>query len=435
MRIAIIGTGYVGLTTGVCFANFGNTVTCLDIDETKIERLARGECVIFEPGLEELLKKNQKEGRLFFTTNTQEAVSEADVIFFTINTPEGEYGKANLSYLYEAVSQCASYLKPNVICINKSTAPVGTVKKLKAILAKLAHNIPFSVASNPEFLSEGTAVNDFLHPDRIVIGIEQTHDEATLRTLYSPIIGDDHPLVVTTIESAELIKYAANTFLALKISFVNEIADYCELVGADVKEVARGIGYDKRIGHRFLRAGIGYGGSCFGKDVLALTTNGEEQGFEFKIIKALSHVNNGRYRIVLQKIKKYFPDLRGKTMTLLGLSYKPMTDDVRDAPSHRISFELLDAGARVVVYDPVSNEAFKKQFSRSSEIKFASSSIAALTDADCAIIVTEWDEFRNLHPKTIQAAMKGTLVVDGRNIFDRREIESAGLIYEGVGRS
>jgi len=434
MTIAVVGTGYVGLTAGVCLAHFGNTVICFDIQEKKIERLSRGECIIYESGLEDLLKKGISSGTLSFTTDSIHAIQNADVIFFAVDTPEGAYGKADLSRLLAAVKNSAQYAKEGAVFVNKSTAPVGTVQKIKEAIQEVVGNKAFSVASNPEFLSEGNAVREFLHPDRIVIGVEDSHAEQVLRAVYAPITGDDHPLVVTTIPSAELIKYAANSFLALKISFMNEIADFCEVCGADVKEIARGIGYDKRIGKYFLRAGIGYGGSCFGKDVSALAMSGEEHGYEFKIIKALSQVNTLRYQIILKKLHKHLPDIKGKRIAVCGLAYKPMTDDVRDAPSHRIVFELLSLGARVSAYDPAANDSFRALFSHASQVHFAQSAYAALGDVDALIILTEWDEFRNFDLVKVKQLMKGNVIIDGRNIFDRKNVEQAGFVYEGIGR-
>lgn len=434
MNIAIVGTGYVGLTTGVCFSYFGNSVTCFDINEKKIERLSQGECVIYETGLEDLLKKGLSGGNLSFTSDPKHAIQKADVIFFAVDTPEGEYGKADLSRLISAVKNCAQYAKEGAVFVNKSTAPVGTVQKIKEAIQSVIGEKTFSVASNPEFLSEGNAIQNFLHPDRIVIGVEDAHAEQVLRAVYAPIIGDDHPIVVTTIPSAELIKYAANSFLALKISFMNEIADFCEVCGADVKEIARGIGYDKRIGSRFLRAGIGYGGSCFGKDVSALAMSGEDRGYEFKIIKALSLVNTLRYQIILKKLHAHLPELKGKRIAICGLAYKPMTDDVRDAPSHRIIFELLTREARVSVYDPAANDSFRAMFSHSAQVHFASSAYAVLGDADALLILTEWDEFRNFDLSKVKQLMKGNVIIDGRNVFERKDVENVGFVYEGIGR-
>lgn len=434
MTIAIVGTGYVGLTTGVCFAHFGNTVNCFDIDEKKIKRLSQGECGIYETGLDDLLKKGLSGGNLSFTSDPRRAIEAADVIFFAVDTPEGEYGKADLSHLLEAVKNCAHYAKVGTVFVNKSTAPVGTVQKIREAISESISGKDFSVASNPEFLSEGNAIQDFLHPDRVVIGVDDLRAEQALRTVYAPIIGDDHPLVVTNIPSAELIKYAANSFLALKISFMNEIADFCEVCGADVKEIARGIGYDKRIGNRFLRAGIGYGGSCFGKDVSALAMSGEEHGYEFKIIKALSLVNTLRYQIILKKLHTHLPDLKGKRIAICGLSYKPMTDDVRDAPSHRIIFELLTRGARVSAYDPAANESFRGLFSHAAQVHFAQSAYAVLGDADALLILTEWDEFRNFDLSKVRQLMRGRVIIDGRNVFERKDVEQAGFVYEGIGR-
>lgn len=434
MNIAVVGVGYVGLTAGVCLAHFGNVVSCFDINEKKIERLSRGECVIYETGLDDLLKKGLSDGHLTFTSDPAQAISHADVIFFAVDTPGGAYGKADLSRLLTAARNCAQYAKPGAVFVNKSTAPVGTVKKIQEVIRDVLGEQYFSVASNPEFLSEGNAVQEFLHPDRIVIGVEDARAEQILRIVYAPITADDHPLVVTTIPSAELIKYAANSFLALKISFMNEIADFCETCGADVKEIARGIGYDKRIGNKFLRAGIGYGGSCFGKDVSALAMSGEERGYEFKIIKALSQVNILRYQIVLKKLHKHLPDIKGRRIAVCGLAYKSMTDDVRDAPSHRIVFELLSLGARVSAYDPAANEAFRAQFSHAAQVSFAPSAYAALGDADALLVLTEWDEFRNFDLSRVRQLMKGNVIIDGRNIFERKDVEQVGFVYEGIGR-
>lgn len=423
----------MGLTTGVCLADFGHHVFCVDVDVGKIERLKQGSSPIFETGLEELLKKNIAEKRIFFTADAAEGVAGADIVFFAVPTPEGDYGKADLSYLFRAVEQCAPHAKQAAVIVNRSTAPVGTVAKMRALLASLNRS-DISVASNPEFLSEGNAVEHFFHPDRIVIGVD---DEQALRILtetYKPIVNGEHPLVVTTSASAEVIKYAANAFLAMKISFINEIADFCERVGADVKEVARGIGYDKRIGPHFLDAGIGYGGSCFGKDTKALVARGEEQGYEFKIIKALSTVNDMRYAIVLNKLKKYYPDLKGRHIAVLGLAFKPMTNDVRDTPARRIIFELLEGGASVAVYDPVAMPDFKKQFSRAAEIVFATSLYDTFREADACILVTKWNEFKNCDLQKIKSLMKENVIIDGRNMFERSAAESAGFRYEGVGR-
>lgn len=433
MNIAIIGTGYVGLTTGVCLADFGHDVTCIDIDTSKVAQLQKGISPIFETGLEELLKKNIGEQRIRFTSDTAEGMKSAQVAFFAVPTPEGDYGKANLSYLLTAVQQCAAYAIPNAVFVNRSTAPVGTVGKLRDLLHSLGRE-DISVASNPEFLSEGNAIENFFHPDRVVIGVDDDRARQYLTDVYRAVINGEHPLIATTSASAEVIKYAANAFLAMKISFINEIADFCELVGADVKEVARGAGADKRIGSHFLEAGIGYGGSCFGKDTKALVARGEEQGYEFKIIKALSTVNDLRYAIVLKKLKKYFPVLSGTRIAILGLAFKPMTNDVRDTPAERIIFELLESGANVTAYDPVAIPDFKRQFNKSSEVTFGSSLYETLTGADACIVITKWNEFKNCDLTKAKSLMKGDVIIDGRNMFERVTAQNAGFRYEGVGR-
>ncbi|MBI4250017.1 UDP-glucose/GDP-mannose dehydrogenase family protein [Candidatus Uhrbacteria bacterium] len=434
MRIAIIGSGYVGLTAGVGFAHFGNSVVCADIDPAKIEKLARGICPIYELGLEDLLKENLSKGRIRFTTDIKDAVKDAEAVFFAVNTPEGEYGKANLTYLLNAAKTVAPLCATGTLFINKSTAPVGTIEKIRETISKARGDDQFYVATNPEFLKEGTAVEDFLHPDRIVVGVDHPEAEQRLRALYRPLIEDGVPFIATNIATAELTKYAANSMLALRISFINEIADFCELVGADVKQVAHAIGLDKRIGSHFLRAGIGYGGSCFGKDVKALALSGEEHGYEFKIIKALSTVNDLRYRIVITKLQKHLKNLHGARIAVLGLAFKPMTDDVRSAPALRIIHELLDHGARITAYDPVANEPFKKMFSRSGEVTFVTSLHDAARGADALLLLTAWDEFQAMSLKEIRSITTGVLIVDGMNMLERNAAEAAGFTYEGIGR-
>lgn len=439
MKVTVVGTGYVGLTAGVCLADSGHTVVCVDIDEEKIHTLSQGNSPIYEASLEDLLKKTLAEKHITFTTDVRLGMHQADIVFFAVDTPSGEYGKANLSNLLTAARSCARAASSEVVFVNKSTAPVGTVAKLKEVIAQEIKNTPFSIASNPEFLSEGNAVRDFLFPNRIVIGVEDECAKKALQELYRPIISDEHPLIITTIPTAELIKYTANAFLALKISFINEIADFCERVGADVKDIANGIGMDKRIGHHFFRAGIGYGGSCFGKDVKALAASGEEYDFEFKIIKALARVNDLRYQIVLHKLKKHIPIIKGSYIAVLGLAFKPMTNDVRDAPSHRIIYELLEQGAVVNAFDPVANDEFRKNFSKNKDIYnkdiyLADSLYEALEGVDALLILTEWNEFKTIDLQKAAKLMRGRLIIDGRNIFERTQAESIGFVYEGIGR-
>lgn len=434
MKIAIIGSGYVGLTAGVGFAHFGNSVVGVDIDVAKVEKLSAGICPIYEIGLEDLLKENLAKGRIRFTTNMEDAVKDVEAVFFAVNTPEGEYGKANLTYLLAAAKTVSPICPPGTLFINKSTAPVGTIEKIRETIREARKDEKFYVATNPEFLKEGTAVEDFLHPDRIVVGVDHPEAEQRLRTLYRPLIEDGVPFIATNIPTAELTKYAANSMLALRISFINEIADFCELVGADVKQVAHAIGLDQRIGRHFLRAGIGYGGSCFGKDVKALALSGEERGYEFKIVKALSTVNDLRYRIVITKLQKHLKNLNGRHIAVLGLAFKPMTDDVRSAPALRIIHELLDSGARITAYDPVANEAFKKMFPRSGEITFAATLKDAVKGADALLLLTAWDEFQAMDLREMRSIIAGGLIVDGMNMLEQSAAEAAGFTYEGVGR-
>lgn len=434
MNITIIGTGYVGLTSGVCFAEIGHTVTCVDIDRGKIDRLNQGDCPIYEEGLTDLLEKNRTAGRLAFTTSFSEGLAKASLVFFCVDTPPGEYGKANLTNLLRAAIMCADHLDHPILFINKSTAPVGTAAKIKEAIASARPNAEFSVGSNPEFLQEGSAVANFMNPDRIVVGVEDERGHTLLHECYHSFIDKGTPFLVTTIPSAELIKYTANSFLALKVSFINEIADFAEKVGADITDIVKGIGLDARIGPLFLQAGIGYGGSCFGKDVKALAVAGEEKGFEFKIIKALSTVNDLRYRIVLNKLIKHLGDLRGKRIAVLGLAFKPKTDDVRDTPALRIIHELLDRGALVTACDPIAIDKFKTAFSRSQDVSFEIDMVAAAQGADAVVVLTAWNEFKQLNLETLKSVMKNGLIVDGRNIFDRARVEEAGFTYEGVGR-
>lgn len=435
MNITIVGTGYVGLTSGVCFAELGHSVTCVDIDEKKIAHLSTGACPIYEEGLSALLEKNLRSGTVRFTSSFEEGMRHADVVFFCVDTPPGEYGKANLAHLLSAVHSCAQNLNTRyVLFVNKSTAPVGTAATITETIRSMNESASFGVASNPEFLQEGSAVANFMNPDRIVIGVQDERGHELLHECYHTLVDRGVPLLATRVESAELIKYAANSFLALKISFINEVADFAEQVGADITDIAKGIGLDKRIGHRFLEAGIGYGGSCFGKDVKALDRSGEEHGFEFKIIKALATVNDLRYQIIFKKLKKHLGDLKYKRIAVLGLSFKPNTDDVRDSPALRIVHELVDAGARVTVTDPVALEKFKTAFSRNGDVAYAETAYEASGDQDAIVVLTAWREYTQLDLTRIKESMSGALIVDGRNIFDRKQVEEMGFVYEGVGR-
>ncbi len=430
----MIGTGYVGLVTGVCFAELGHSVTCLDIDKEKIEELKSGISPIFEEGMEELLPKNIREGRISFTTHYAEAIPGADLVFLCVQTPSGEYGKADLSYVYSAVRECVTHIDEYTVIVNKSTCPVGTVRTIKELINEIVPEKECDVASNPEFLAEGVAIHDFLEPDRIIVGVDSSRAEKVLREAYAPLIDKGSVFLATIPQSAELMKYASNSFLAMKLSFINEIADFCELVGADVNEVAYGMGLDKRIGTRYLKASIGFGGSCFGKDVRALIHRGEEEGYEFKMIKALIAVNNTRYLTTINKLKKHLGNLKGKTIAVLGLAYKAGTDDTRDSQSLRIVFELLANGAQVQAFDPRAMEHFKKTFARANEIIFSTTALETADSADALLILTEWNEFKELDLTALKTKMSGTLIVDGRNILDRKIVESAGFTYEGIGR-
>lgn len=434
MKITMIGTGYVGLVTGVCFAELGHMVTCLDINEEKIAVLKKGVSPIYEAGMDELLPKNIEVGRLSFTTSYAEAIPEADLVFICVQTPSGEYGKANLSYVYAAVRECARHLDGYTVLINKSTAPVGTVHAIKKFLKEVAPEKDCDVASNPEFLAEGVAIKDFLEPDRVIVGVESSRAETALKEAYFPLIEKGYPFLVTIPQSAELMKYASNSFLAMKLSFINEVADFCELVGADIKEVAYGMGLDKRIGTKYLQASIGFGGSCFGKDVRALIHRGEEEGYEFRMVKALIAVNNVRYLTTINKLKKHLGNLKGKTIAVLGLAYKAGTDDTRDSQSLRIIFELLDHGADVRATDPKAIDHFKTLFPRADEVNFFEKPQEAAQGADALLILTEWDEYKNLDLTALKNVMTGTVIVDGRNLYDRKNIEAAGFMYEGIGR-
>jgi UDPglucose 6-dehydrogenase len=434
MNITMIGTGYVGLVTGICFADLGHSVTCLDINEEKIAQLKMGRSPIFEEGIDELLSKNIAAGRISFTHSYAQAIPGADLIFICVQTPSGEYGKADLSYVYAAVRECVQHLSGYAVIINKSTSPVGTVRAIREFIAKIAPEKECDVASNPEFLAEGVAIKDFLEPDRIIVGVDTPRADRALREAYAPLIDKGVSYVVTVPQSAELMKYASNSFLAMKLSFINEIADFCELVGADIDEVAHGMGLDKRIGARYLKASIGFGGSCFGKDVRALVHRGEEAGYEFKMVKALIAVNDARYLVVINKLKKHLGNLKGKTIAVLGLAYKAGTDDVRDAQSLRIVFELLDHGARVRATDPQAIGHFKKMFRRADEVTFVDIAQGAAQGADAVLILTEWDEYKNLDLAELKKTMTGGVIVDGRNIINRSAAEAAGFTYQGIGR-
>lgn len=432
MRIAMIGTGYVGLVSGACFADFGHRVCCVDKDESKINGLNAGVMPIWEPGLEALVKSNADRGRLTFTTDLSAAVREAEAVFIAVGTParRGD-GHADLTFVFEAVREVAKHIRPGAVVVTKSTVPVGTGDKIEQILRDEGVS-EVSVASNPEFLREGAAIADFKHPDRIVVGAEDDRAQDVLREIYRPLFLNRAPILITGRRTAELTKYAANAFLAVKISFINEIADLCEAVDADVQDVARGIGLDNRIGPKFLHAGPGYGGSCFPKDTLALLQTAETAGVDQRIVRTTVDVNDKRKLQMVERVANALGgNLAGKKVGVLGLAFKPNTDDMREAPSIPIVRTLTDKGARVTAFDPVAREQAEKIF---EGVAFADDAYAAADGADALVIVTEWDEFRALDLDRIASLLRGKVLIDLRNVYDRGEAEEAGLSYYGVGR-
>ncbi len=439
MKIAVIGTGYVGLVTGTCFAETGNTVTCVDIDKSKIDKLASGEITIYEPGLEKLFLRNQKEGRLKFTQSLGDAIVDAQIIFLALPTPQDADGSADLKYVLGVADDIGKLLKPSdyKVIIDKSTVPVGTAEKVKNAILKSgtsAISASFDIVSNPEFLREGVAVEDFMRPDRVVIGTTSSRAIAIMNELYAPFVRQGNPIIFMDENSAELTKYAANAFLAVKISFMNEIAQMCERLGADVDMVRRGIGSDERIGKRFLFSGIGYGGSCFPKDIQALAITADEVEYDFKILDAVMDVNKKQKLHLIPKIKSYFKDdINGKHFALWGLAFKPNTDDVRDAPAFDIINALLSEGATVSAFDPEAMTNAKLYYTN-GEITFATSQYEALQNADALIIATEWNEFRTPDFEKITATLINKTIFDGRNLFEPAYLEKLGYHYESIGR-
>ena len=432
MKIAVVGTGYVGLVTGTCFAETGNQVICVDIDQKKVDKLSSGQITIYEPGLEKIFLRNQKENRLQFTTNLEEGIKDAQVIFLALPTPPGEDGSADLRYILGVADALGKILKDYKVIIDKSTVPVGTADKVYAAIAKNA-TVDFDVVSNPEFLREGVAVDDFMKPDRVVIGTSSERAKKTMNDLYAPFVRQGNPIIFMDEKSAELTKYAANSFLATKITFMNEIAQMCELLGADVDMVRRGIGSDNRIGKRFLFPGIGYGGSCFPKDVQALAKSAQEVNYNFKILDAVMEVNEKQKLHLLPKIKDYFNgDLKGKKFALWGLAFKPNTDDIREAPALYIIDELLAAGATVATFDPEAMNNVQQLVG--DKITFVHSQYDALHSADALIIATEWSEFRTPDFDRISSLLKNKAIFDGRNLFDLNQMEDMGYHYVSIGR-
>ena len=432
MRICMIGTGYVGLVTGTCFAEFGNDVTCVDIVKEKIDKLNRGELPIYEPGLDGMVAQNVKEGRLTFTTNLKKAVEEALVVFIAVGTPQAEDGSADMRYVEAVTKDIARYMNEYKVIVNKSTVPVGAGKWIKKLIQESQPKpIHFSVASNPEFLREGSAIEDFIRPNRVVIGTEDPEAAAIMRDLYKPLYLIETPIVMTDLASAELTKYAANAFLATKISFINEVATICERVGADVHEVARGMGLDQRIGTKFLHAGPGYGGSCFPKDTRALLNIARKSDYTFKIVEAAVEVNDEQRRRMLEKIKRTLGSLNGKTIAVLGLAFKPNTDDMREARSLDIIKGMQKEGARIKAYDPVAMDEAKKFF---QDVEFMDDTYSAMAGADALIFITEWNQFRSLDLEKIMHLLKTPIIIDLRNIYEPQRMREHGFTYVAVGR-
>ncbi|HKB44658.1 MAG TPA: UDP-glucose/GDP-mannose dehydrogenase family protein [Chitinophagaceae bacterium] len=432
MKIAVVGTGYVGLVTGTCFAETGNDVTCVDIDQDKVNKLCNGEITIYEPGLEKLFLRNLKEERLHFTTDLAKGVKDAAIIFLALPTPPGEDGSADLKYVLGVAGDLGKIISDYKVIIDKSTVPVGTAEKVHAAVAKNCQ-CDFDVVSNPEFLREGVAVDDFMKPDRVVIGTNSERAKKLISDLYAPFVRQGNPVIFMDERSAELTKYAANSFLATKISFMNEIARLCELLGADVDMVRRGIGSDERIGKRFLFPGIGYGGSCFPKDVQALVKSSKEVNYDFQILNAVININEKQKLHLIPGIKKYFNnDLKGKKFALWGLAFKPNTDDIREAPALYIIDALIKEGALISAFDPEAMKNVKNLLG--NKIEYSESQYDTLKNADALIIATEWNEFRTPDFSKIAANLKNKVIFDGRNLFDLNAIRDLGFHYESVGR-
>lgn len=432
MKIAVVGTGYVGLVTGTCLAETGNQVICVDINQQKVKMMQEGQLPIYEPGLEQLFHRNIKQDRLHFTNNLAEAIEEAKIIFLALPTPPGGDGSADLSYVLGAAKDIAKLVKDYKVIVTKSTVPVGTADKVTAVM-KANTDIEFAVVSNPEFLREGVAVEDFMKPDRVVVGTRDERARKLMGELYGPFVRQGNPVIFMDERSSELTKYAANSFLATKISFMNEIANLCELVGADVDMVRRGIGSDERIGKRFLFSGIGYGGSCFPKDVQALAKSAEENAYDFKILNSVMEVNEIQKKVLVEKVKKYFKgDLKDKKFALWGLAFKPETDDIREAPALYIIDELLKEGAEVVAFDPEAMNNIKALVG--DKIGYANDQYEALQGADALLIVTEWSVFRTPDFEQVEKLLKNKVIFDGRNLYDLEKMIDCGYYYNSIGR-
>ena len=436
MNIAIVGTGYVGLVSGTCFAEMGINVTCVDVDETKIARLNSGEIPIYEPGLEDMVKRNVAAGRLKFTTSLVSCIDDVEIVFSAVGTPPDEDGSADLKYVLDVAREFGRNIKKYTVLVTKSTVPVGTAAKVKRAIEEELRlrgaDVDFEVASNPEFLKEGAAIKDFMSPDRVVVGVESERARKLMTQLYRPFLINNFRVIFMDIPSAEMTKYAANSMLATRISFMNDIANLCELVGADVNMVRKGIGSDTRIGSKFLYPGCGYGGSCFPKDVKALIKTAEQNGYKMRVLDAVEEVNYLQKRVLFEKLKKHYgDDLCGKTVALWGLSFKPETDDMREATSLVLIEKLTEAGCRVKVYDPVAMEECRRRVG--DRVTYCKDMYDAVEGADALMLVTEWKEFRMPSWSVVKKVMNSPLVIDGRNIYDNAELESAGFVYDKIG--
>lgn len=437
MKIAIVGTGYVGLVTGTCFSEMGVDVTCVDVQTEKIENLKKGIIPIYEPGLEDMVHRNYQAGRLKFSTDLAECLDEVEVVFSAVGTPPDEDGSADLKYVLEVARTIGRNIHKYVLVVTKSTVPVGTAQKVKAAireeLDKRSVEVEFDVASNPEFLKEGNAVDDFMKPDRVVVGVESDRAKSLMERLYKPFMMNNYRLIFTDIPSAEMIKYAANSMLATRISFMNDIANLCELVGADVNMVRKGIGADSRIGSKFLYPGCGYGGSCFPKDVKALIKTAEKNGYSMRVLKAVEEVNERQKAILFEKLMKHFDgDLKGKRIALWGLAFKPETDDMREAPALVLIDKLVGAGATVKAYDPIAMNECKRRIG--DKVLYATDMYDAVLDADALLLVTEWKEFRVPSWGVLKKTMRQAIIIDGRNIYDKEELDGLEIVYRGIGK-
>ena len=436
MNIAIVGTGYVGLVTGTCFAEMGVNVTCVDVVEEKIENLKKGIIPIYEPGLEDMVHRNFQAGRLSFTTALSEVLDEVEVVFSAVGTPPDEDGSADLKYVLEVARTIGRGINKYILVVTKSTVPVGTARKVKAViqeeLDKRGVEVGFDVASNPEFLKEGNAVDDFMKPDRVVVGVESEEARRLMEKLYKPFMMNNYRLIFTDIPSAEMIKYAANSMLATRISFMNDIANLCEQVGADVNMVRKGVGSDSRIGSKFLYPGCGYGGSCFPKDVKALIKTAEKNGYRMRVLEAVEEVNETQKTVLFHKLAKYYPDLAGKTIAIWGLAFKPETDDMREATALVMIGLLTRAGAKVRVYDPIAMPECRRRVG--DRVEYARDMYDAVVDADALLLLTEWKEFRLPGWNVLKKLMKQCILIDGRNIYDAGELKEQGFVYECIGK-